>query len=153
MFEYLIFTSRSPANWKFSIKLIISVRSIHVQWEINSKWLADIKTTTNYYINMLCVLCGYEYGFFFQCRATEQEVDQLRAAMRKRGSGPEYSDSQVNNIVTVPRSNARPRAIYAPIIVNCLNNGKYACLRFLWELLFCTETEGGHIFLIFSTYV
>ena len=32
--------------------------------------------------------------FFF--RATEQEVDQLRAALRKRGSRPEYSDAQVN---------------------------------------------------------
>uniref|UniRef100_A0A8W8J6M7 Uncharacterized protein n=1 Tax=Magallana gigas TaxID=29159 RepID=A0A8W8J6M7_MAGGI len=30
-------------------------------------------------------------------RATEQEVDQLRAALRKRGSGPEYPDSQVNS--------------------------------------------------------
>lgn len=44
----------------------------------------------------LVFLCFSIFSGLFFFRATEQEVDQLRAALRKRGSGPEYSDSQVN---------------------------------------------------------
>ncbi|XP_056015973.1 centrosomal protein of 85 kDa-like isoform X3 [Ostrea edulis] len=45
---------------------------------------AEIRTKKNAELDELEMKLG----------ATEQEVDQLRAAMRKRGSGPEYSDSQ-----------------------------------------------------------
>ena len=44
----------------------------------------------------LFFLCFSMFSRLFFFRATEQEVDQLRAVLRKRGSGPEYSDSQVN---------------------------------------------------------
>lgn len=45
---------------------------------------AEIRTKKNAELDELEMKLG----------ATEQEVDQLRAALRKRGSGPEYSDSQ-----------------------------------------------------------
>uniref|UniRef100_K1RI83 Coiled-coil domain-containing protein 21 n=1 Tax=Magallana gigas TaxID=29159 RepID=K1RI83_MAGGI len=45
---------------------------------------AEIRTKKNAELDELEMKLG----------ATEQEVDQLRAALRKRGSGPEYSDAQ-----------------------------------------------------------